>query len=89
MSGLGNCDHNSDFEGVGGLWGMRIFWGWAMVGSALLLAPFCWLPATHHRLPANLFHRNRPRIKGLSVIPAPLQHQNSVGTCCVQCVAQL
>ena len=31
---------------------------------------------------------NRPRTQGPSVIPAPQHHQNSVGTCCVECVAQ-
>ena len=45
---------------------------------------------TCHWRPAGrlVLGRNPPRIRGHSVIPAPPHHQNSVGTCCVQRVAQ-
>ena len=43
----------------------------------------------HSRLAGKpVLSRNRPRTRGHSVIPAPLHHQNSVGTRCVQRVAQ-
>ena len=52
-------------------------------------------PSTHCAIYAEacllgklVLSRNWPRTKGHSVIRAPPHHQNSVGTCCVQCVAQ-
>ena len=43
-----------------------------------------------HSRPAGelVLSRSWPRTKGHSVIPAPLHHQNSVGTCRVQRVTQ-
>ena len=56
--------------------------------SDVVWSSFVWDQTCHWRHAGQrVLSSDRPRIKGHSVLPAPLHYQNSVGTCCVRCAA--